>query len=516
MPVNLLDDLDELEITPQPAKTSTHSRSGNRTAGAPLDTGDRGGAWGSFLSSSREARLASKNDSQRGSRPGPLKSNTKQTPELSNDLWRVDEAGSNVLFDASTENVRDDDNDDWGEFEAAEPSLADNGLVGFLDSSGDSNPTLKAPTDLVATATAKSEQPSLIDLLDWDGSSQPTSNIPSATTNDAKPGTKQHAFVDLLSIIDDAQPKKTIDLAPKDDDEDAESWGEDWEILEENDPKNTAPPEPERELSDEEWGDFTDAFEPEPPSKPIPPKQSKPKSVPVDLTRPKPKPQATRKPPASESITLAKASSYQVHRLNIPPPSILLPLFPPLLEQYHQRVKESKQTETQDPHLISSLTSVLKAMIRIIAGRTLRWKRDAVLSQGMRIGPARSGRAGGMKLSSLNKSENVKEEKEVVEVLEAWRKRANFLNAAIVSAGGKPIPTFPANGNIQVRTATAEEGYERSQHACGLCGLKRDERVVKIDDDVYDEIFEFWWVDLWGHADCMHFWQENAASLAQR
>jgi hypothetical protein len=118
-----------------------------------------------------------------------------------------------------------------------------------------------------------------------------------------------------------------------------------------------------------------------------------------------------------------------------------------------------------------------------------------------------------MKLKSVNKNEIIKEEKETVDVLDAWRRRGGLLNSVVSAAGGQPIPVL--TGNMPLRTGTLNEGIITAPHACALCGLKREERILGVDRDVNDSFGE-WWIDHWGHADCERFWDENSSSLAHR
>jgi hypothetical protein len=211
-------------------------------------------------------------------------------------------------------------------------------------------------------------------------------------------------------------------------------------------------------------------------------------------------------------------AASQIRPANIPPPLILLQLFPPLLERLQQKCpKSGASVKGKDPKVLPAelpqeVAGTLRVMVRILLGRSLRWKRDTILSQSTKIGPARSGKAGGMKLSSVNKSESLKEDKEAVEVQEAWKKRAGILNS-IVTEADKPIPSVISS--LQVRPATAEEGAFKAPHACALCGLKRDERITKVDLEVNDSFGE-WWTDYWGHSECKAFWGAHSGDLDQR
>lgn len=118
-----------------------------------------------------------------------------------------------------------------------------------------------------------------------------------------------------------------------------------------------------------------------------------------------------------------------------------------------------------------------------------------------------------MKLSSLNKSESIKEEQEVAIVLDLWRRHLSVLNSIVQAAGQRPIPVI--QDKTRIDTAGASQGALQAPHACGLCGLKRDERLPKIDENVEDSFGE-WWSEHWGHTDCKWFWTEYSQYLSQR
>jgi hypothetical protein len=69
--------------------------------------------------------------------------------------------------------------------------------------------------------------------------------------------------------------------------------------------------------------------------------------------------------------------------------------------------------------------------------------------------------------------------------------------------------------NTRVTTAMASQGAIKAPHACALCGLKRDERIPKIDENVEDSFGE-WWTEHWGHTECRQFWEDNMGLLGQR
>ncbi len=161
----------------------------------------------------------------------------------------------------------------------------------------------------------------------------------------------------------------------------------------------------------------------------------------------------------------------------------------------------------------------MRAATRIIAGRKLRWKRDTHLSQSMKIGPAHSGKTGGMKLRGMDRTESLREDREVAEALSTWKKQLGDLRAAITMANaeirGTVLSVPHISDNLHIRGAKIEEGAMTAPKCCFVCGLKREERLEKIDVDVEDSFGE-WWTDHWGHLDCRIFWGRHKGSLEQR
>ena len=134
----------------------------------------------------------------------------------------------------------------------------------------------------------------------------------------------------------------------------------------------------------------------------------------------------------------------------------------------------------------------------VIAGRKLRWKRDQHLSQGMRIGPASSRATSGMKLSSIDKSENMKEEREASDVVRAWKDQVGRLRHVVSAANQIKAGSLGSVPDIQetmpVKVLKQGEGGVPAKEPCMLCGLKRDERVGAVDNGVEDSFGE-WWID---------------------
>ncbi|KAI5292374.1 hypothetical protein KEM52_006407, partial [Ascosphaera acerosa] len=203
-------------------------------------------------------------------------------------------------------------------------------------------------------------------------------------------------------------------------------------------------------------------------------------------------------------------------------------LFPSLLSELRDQCLNARREATGPSRtpdlarLAPTIPLTLRAMVRVLLGRSVRWKRDVHLSQSTRIGPAGAGR--GMKLSSVNKNETAREEREAVDVLSRLREVGAVLNSAVAAARIEGVETvrFPPtllSGDARfagtVRALGAAGGAIRASHACALCGLKRDERVAKMEDDVFDSFGE-WWIDHWGHRDCKWFWHVCKGRLDHR
>lgn len=228
--------------------------------------------------------------------------------------------------------------------------------------------------------------------------------------------------------------------------------------------------------------------------------------------------------PSSRTFKASEASSLGPPPSNIPPPSIFLPVIAKVLGSLIPELKSTTSNQPLDqPSTLSqlrTLLSTIRAAARIIAGRKLRWKRDKLLSQSMKIGPAHSGKAGGMKLVGVDKAESRREDQEAAEALQVWKQQAGPLRSMIATLNG----VLPENerfkiseiaDNMPIRQGKPSEGMVTAPKCCFLCGIKRDERVTKVDFDVEDSFGE-WWVEHWGHVDCVAFWENHKDLLRQR
>ncbi|KAM3415535.1 hypothetical protein BST61_g9056 [Cercospora zeina] len=239
--------------------------------------------------------------------------------------------------------------------------------------------------------------------------------------------------------------------------------------------------------------------------------------------------------PTTAMVSTGKPTPQnEVPPTNVPPPIILLSAFTSIFSSAQEAlfIPLSKLDLSQRAQLLAHpathqfLASYLKSAVvlaHIIAGRKFRWKRDQILAQSMRIGPSAAGGKGGMKLTSIDKSEIGKEDREVLDVVQKWKAQMGRLRSAVTTASGAPqtgtgkLPSVPEiAGTMPVKTLKATEGGFVAPHACALCGLKREERVAKVDIDVNDSFGE-WWVDNMSmHVTCSDWWHEHRNKLKGR
>ena len=227
---------------------------------------------------------------------------------------------------------------------------------------------------------------------------------------------------------------------------------------------------------------------------------------------------------SSRTFQVSEASNLGPPPSNIPPPSILLPVIATVLGSLATELKTVTSNQPSDqPSTLSqlrALLSTIRAAARVLAGRKLRWKRDKLLSQSMKIGPAHSGKAGGMKLAGVDKAESRREDQEAAEALQVWKQQAGPVRSIVATLNGVwpeserfKIPEIVEN--MPIRQGKPSEGMVTAPKCCFLCGIKRDERVAKVDVDVEDSFGE-WWVEHWGHVDCVTFWEHHKNLLRQR
>jgi hypothetical protein len=260
---------------------------------------------------------------------------------------------------------------------------------------------------------------------------------------------------------------------------------------------NSEPPK-----EDDAWGTFDD-WEASIPIKTPANSSSKRAAIPTVVT------DRTTTPAPILSPTTDDAQPGELAPTNVPPPGVLLSLFPSLFADAQEKLFKPMAAQTlpmrnklmAEPGTINYLQGYLmlaNVAAHIIAGRKLRWKRDQHLSQGMRIGPASSRATSGMKLTGIDKGENMKEEREASDVVRVWKDQVGRLRHIVSGTNQIKAGTLGAVPDLQetmpVKTLKQSEGGMPARQPCMLCGLKREERVTAADMAT-DDSFGEWWID---------------------
>lgn len=287
-----------------------------------------------------------------------------------------------------------------------------------------------------------------------------------------------------------------------------------WSSEPRNDMASTAPKQNQKDAKPSQDDDAWDDFESVAPT-PAPPTTATalPKST-MNIAAPSDPSNTSSLPPT-----------------NIPPPAILLSVFPSLIAAGKSDLFDTlaKLSQDQRQELLSheathqflrGYIGLSTVLAHIISGRKQRWKRDQFLAQGMRIGPAAAGGRGGMKLATVDRSEAAKEDREVLDAVRQWKSVVGKLRSAIAGANGKTAAKLPQVPEIAeqmpVKAVKPIEGGILAPHACALCGLKREERIVKVDDGA-DDSFGEWWVDGMNmHLLCKNFWDSHSDKMRSR
>ncbi|KAI1406745.1 hypothetical protein F4819DRAFT_6872 [Hypoxylon fuscum] len=257
------------------------------------------------------------------------------------------------------------------------------------------------------------------------------------------------------------------------------------------------------------------------------PVQPKPKHTPAPATAPKPQDASWDWDPVDEKTDeQVDQPKDGLPPINVPPPSILLSVFPQLFDQANTSLYKPvsgqsfsvKNRILSDPKTIEFLKGYLSlatVAAHVIAGRKLRWHRDKFLAKGMSISAAGSK---GMKLAGVDKAQTAREDREAADVVANWKEHIGRLRSVVVTANSSmknnaeqlKIPELSESMPIQT-----EKLVPTAPKACIVCGLKRNERVSKVDHEVEDSFGE-WWVDHWGHLACKRFWLQHENTLRQR
>ena len=412
-----------------------------------------------------------------------------ESPSVSADSWTKINAYSDALPPAHPPTDEPSPADNWGDFETPENEFSDG--VAALSAQDDSKPP---PRSDKAFSTERN----------------PLEEMPHARQGTGQILGDHDQYVDLGSLNSQQFVKATVKEAeatkpPKLVDKQG------LHLIDEVVP-----------YSHEEWGEFS----PEPSSSHLPDIATS-IEVNVQTTNKQPlKPrmvssnQSTHR--KQESTVRAGTSASALPPSNVPPPSILISMVSGLVEKLPVQVDNVMQSLTESRGSSRVLEIALRKCIaslrvaaRITAGRKLRWKRDTHLAQSMRIGQAGKG----MKLSGVDRNEVKKEDREAAEFVHIWQKHLGSIRRGLAlvnsQVAGSPLALPEIAESLAIRTIKVANGGISAPECCALCGIKREERVDKVDVDVYDAFGE-WWTDHWGHTECKAFWTEHERYLAQR
>ncbi|KAI9740643.1 MAG: hypothetical protein M1818_004607 [Claussenomyces sp. TS43310] len=410
--------------------------------------------------------------------------------------WEAHKAHNDILFDAADE-LGSEDEDDFGEFETVAASPPQETLQ---------------PTSLTIRKTATTPQELSFSSATLNAG---LSSYPQAP--------KSPSFQERNPFAELSLTTTPVTAIHNDEKAAVESPITAWPTYEPAKPR-VAPYNGSsvvEEVDDEEgWGDFAD-LPPETPAPVISRTEQGSNSLQPDLWA---------WDAADSAAASTEANATEVPPTNIPPPSVLLTLFPQLFNLPQSSLFKAvanqpfalKNRVLSDPSTIDFLRAyILLATVaaRLIAGRKLRWKRDKHLSQAMKIGPAAAGGKGGMKLTGVDKAEAAREDREASEVVRIWKEQVGRLRSTVATANSsihdhsKHLTVPEINEVMPLKTATVAEGALTAPKACVLCGLRRDERIIKVDGYVEDSFGE-WWVEHWGHRSCRNFWHEHRLALA--
>ncbi|KAM7202103.1 hypothetical protein V8F20_004557 [Naviculisporaceae sp. PSN 640] len=402
----------------------------------------------------------------------------------------------NVLFDASDFELHDDiegdeDDDDFGDFEAQPSQVLP--TLSSVSSSG-------AGTSSFGATQPKKQPPSL--LLSGQTTSSNGSLYPQAPKSPY--GSFQTRKPDPMKELKVKTPQ-TVDFPQ--------------EVQRRSPSPVTAWPDGGNDDFDNDWAEFEDLpSDPKPANKSTAAKKKGPG-----------KPSVVNPQPVLNN-SLTDTGTVGPPPTNIPPPSVLLSIFPQLLDVASTSLfkpisglsasKQQLVTANEATRVfLEGYLALATVAARIIAGRKLRWHRDKFLMQGMTISAA--GGKGGMKLAGIDKTQSAREDREAAEVMNVWKAQVGRLrsavaaaNAASSSAGTTTAPLKVPELSLHV-SAHAAANVVTAPKPCVMCGLKREERIAKVDYDVEDSFGE-WWVEFWGHRACRNFWLQHEVKLRQR
>ncbi|KAF2972165.1 hypothetical protein GQX73_g1445 [Xylaria multiplex] len=417
----------------------------------------------------------------------------------------------NVLFDADDfEGGQDvegsDDDDDFGEFETVPPPAQ--------HPSDPVSGVLPIPSSNASTVKKASEL-----LLDLD-LNKPTPNstqIAQTKFGQVQAKNQKQGLDKPRSFLDTAKSQTTQTHTK------LQTWGDDWNSFSDLPRELVGPPAKTTE-STWDW----DSVDP-PKTTKLGKSKSKPPTPPSNDAA-----AAAKNDDASwdwdpidvKAETVVEIEDGALPPINIPPPSILLSAFTQLFDQANEYLykpisgqpQSIKDRVLSDPKVYDFLRGYLNLVVvaaRIIAGRRVRWHRDKFLSQSMSISAAGSK---GMKLAGIDKAQTTREDREAVDLVSHWKSQVGRLRSAVASANstrkssGEQLKIPELTDTVQLQTA---RDVPTAPKACVICGLKRNERLPKVDYEVEDSFGE-WWVEHWGHVSCKRFWLQHENTLRQR
>ncbi|KAI1375041.1 hypothetical protein F4677DRAFT_152319 [Hypoxylon crocopeplum] len=440
---------------------------------------------------------------------GPYKQVKAPTPRAASSRppKRTSNANSNVLFDADDfdREQNEDEDEDFGEFETvaspvqAAPDLLSTDVHSPSVNTGTRTSQLLSGLNLTESVSYPQapRSPSFQDRNPFPGLvvAPPPKKEKQSTNEPITSPTTAWPSID---------PKESAG---------SDRLGDDWGSFDDFPVKKTRSSTKKTE-SNWDW-DSAEATQPKPTSTQAPIVASTPKDSSWDWD-----------PVDTQTQKNADPGQDNLPPTNIPPPSILLSVFPQLFEEANTSLYKPisgqsfsvKNRILSDPKTIEFLRGYLAlatVAARIIAGRKLRWHRDKFLTQRMTISAAGSK---GMKLAGVDKAQAAREDRESADVVAQWKDHIGRLRSAVAAANSSmknnveqlKIPEISESMHIQTEKAapTAPKG-------CIVCGLKRNERVSKVDYEVEDSFGE-WWVDHWGHLACKRFWLQHENALRQR
>lgn len=317
---------------------------------------------------------------------------------------------SNVLFDA--DEFGGDDDDEFGDFETVAPPAQ--------------APSKPTPLNLLVspktTVGSHSKNLSTLSNLSSLSLQEPASPYPQAPRSPSFqernpfPGLALNTPIKTQPANQDATTASPITAWPELDHNSAFKKGPQdlWTTFEDL-PESPKPPKATKAADDWGW-DSVDA------EKPTPPKTAKSPAGKKEVDDswawdPDDAPAEDAKAPALDT---------QAPPINIPPPSVLLSIFPQLLAEANSALYKPvggqpfsiKNRILSDPKTLEFLRGYLllaTVAARIVAGRKLRWHRDKFLMQSMSISAAGSK---GMKLAGIDKTQATREDREAGDVID--------------------------------------------------------------------------------------------------